>query len=216
MKKPFTLLTLAFSVLLAQAQTTSDPDAKRILDAVSANFRTFKSPQASFTYTVENAQGKALSTKKGVVGMRGNKYHVTMSGMEIFSDGRTSWNYDKSANEVTINNANSSGSAMTPQKLITNFYDKEFLYKLNEEKKIGNKTVHEIEMTATDKRRPFHKVYVWVDKAAKTIHSAKFLEKSGNRYTYTVNSIKPNAALPDTYFVFDRKKYPGVEVVDLR
>jgi outer membrane lipoprotein carrier protein len=83
-----------------------------------------------------------------------------MSGMEIFSDGRTSWNYDKSANEVTVSGVETGGSAMTPQKLFTNFYDRDFLYKLNGEKKVGGKTVQEIEMTPTDKTRPFHKVYV--------------------------------------------------------
>ena len=219
MKKIYTVLAFAAAVLSAGAQTNptkNDPDAKKILDKVSAKFKTFKSPQAAFSYQVENAQGKVLSTKKGTVVMQGNKYHVTMSGMEIFSDGKTSWNYDKSANEVTVNGVDGSGSAMTPQKLFTNFYDKDFYYKLNGEKKISGKTVQEIEMTPTDKTRPFHKIYVYVDKAANTIYSARFLEKSGNRYSYTISSLKPNAAASEAQFAFDKKRYPGVEVVDLR
>ncbi len=219
MKKLYTLFALASTVLFATAQTNptkSDPDAKKILDGVSAKFKTFKTTQASFTYQIENAQGKVLSTKKGNVSMRANKYHVSMSGLEIFSDGRNSWSYDKSANEVTVNGVDGSGTAMTPQKLFTNFYDKDFFYKLNGTKKIGAKSVHEIEMTPTDKSRPFHKVYVYVDKATNTIYSAKFLEKSGNRYSYTINSLKPNGAVPESAFAFDKKRYPGVEVVDLR
>ena len=102
---------------------------KKILDAVSSHFKTYKSPEASFTYQVENAEGKVLSTKKGSVKMKGNKYKVTMDGTEIYSDGKTVWNYDKSTNEVTVDNINSSGTAMTPQKMFTNFYDKDFLYK---------------------------------------------------------------------------------------
>ena len=47
------------------AQTSSDPDAKKILDAVSEKFKSFKAIQAGFTYKVENADGKAISTKKG-------------------------------------------------------------------------------------------------------------------------------------------------------
>ena len=219
MKKIYTVLAFAVAVLSAGAQTSptkNDPDAKKILDKVSAKFKTFKAPQASFSYSVENAQGKVLSTKKGTVEMQGNKYHVTMSGMEIFSDGKTSWNYDKSANEVTVNGVDGSGNAMTPQKLFTNFYDKDFLYKLNGEKKMSGKTVQEIEMTPTDKTRPFHKVYVYVDKASSTISSARFLEKSGNRYSYTITSLKPNATASEAQFAFDKKRYPGVEVVDLR
>ncbi len=218
MKKIYFLLAFAATVLTVSAQTSTknDPDAKKILDKVSAKFKTFKSPQAAFSYQVENAQGKVLSTKKGTVRMRGSKYHVSMSGLEIFSDGRTSWSYDKSANEVTVNGVDAAGNNMTPQKLFTNFYDKDFLYKLNGEKKIGAKKVQEIEMTPLDKTRPFHKVYVYVDKDANTIYTTKFLEKSGNRYSYTINSLKPNATIPDADFAFDKKKYPGVEVVDLR
>ena len=219
MKKIYTLLAFATTVLVTNAQTNptkNDPDAKKILDKVSAKFKTFKAPQASFSYQVENAQGKVLSTKKGTVVMQGNKYHVTMSGLEIFSDGKTSWNYDKSANEVTVNGVDGSGNAMTPQKLFTNFYDKDFYYKLNGEKKLGGKTVQEIEMTPTDKTRPFHKIYLYVDKGASTIYSARFLEKSGNRYSYTITSLKPNASAAEAQFAFDKKKYPGVEVVDLR
>lgn len=216
MKKIYSLLVFAFAVLVTNAQTKSDPEAKRILDGVSSKFKTFKSPQASFTYQVENAQGKVLSSRKGAVSMKGNKYRVSMGELEIFSDGRTSWNYDKGANEVTVNGVDVSGSAMTPQKLFTNFYDKDFLYKLNGEKKVAGKTVQEIEMTPTDKSRPFHKVYVLIDKATKSIYSARFLEKNGNRYSYTINKLTPNAALTDASFIFDKKRYPGVEVVDLR
>jgi outer membrane lipoprotein carrier protein len=221
MKKFLTLFTFASTVLLAQAQTdknptTNDPAAKKILDAVSTKFKTYKSPQASFTYKVENAQGKALSTKKGTVTMKGNKYKVTMDGMEIYSDGKTVWNYDKSANEVTVNNVDASGSAMTPQKLLTNFYDKDFYYKYNGEKKEAGKTVQEIELTPTDKTRPFHKVYLLIDKATSTIYSARFLEKSGGRYSYTITTMKPSVAVSDSDFAFDKAKHPGVEVVDLR
>lgn len=221
MKKIVTLLAFASVTLLASAQvgknpTKSDPDAKKVLDAVSAKFKTFSSPQASFTYQVENAQGKALSTKRGTVVMKGNRFKVSMDGMEIFSDGRTIWNYDRSANEVTVNNLNEGGSAMTPQRIFTNFYDKDFFYKLNGVKTVAGKSVQEIELTPTDKTRPYHKVYVLVDKATNSIYSAKFLEKSGGRYSYIVNSLKGTASIADTEFTFNKSKYPGVEVVDLR
>jgi outer membrane lipoprotein carrier protein len=206
-------LLISGSVVVAQA---NDPAAKQVLDAVSAKFKTFSSVQAGFSYKVEDAKGKTISTKTGTVWMKGNKYRVSFGGQEIFSDGNTVWNYDKSTNEVTINNVDASGTALTPQKLFTNFYDKDFLYLLNGEKKVGAKILQEIEMTPTDKSKPFHKVYLQVDKAAKTIYSTKVLENGGNRYTYTVSSMKTNGALTDNQFAFDKKKYPGVEEVDLR
>ncbi|MFL5809527.1 MAG: LolA family protein [Flavisolibacter sp.] len=220
MKKLFTLLLLstgfAVHAQTGSNPTTNDPAAKKILDVVSTKFKNYKSPQASFTYKVENAQGKALSTKKGTVIMKGNKYKVKMDGMEIISDGKTVWNYDKAANEVTVNNVDASGSAMTPQKLLTNFYDKDFYYKYNGDKKEGSKQLQEIELTPTDKTRPFHKVYLMVDKSSTSIYSAKFLEKSGGRYSYTITNLKGSGTVNDKDFSFDKSKYPGVEVVDLR
>ncbi|MBK6383721.1 MAG: outer membrane lipoprotein carrier protein LolA [Chitinophagaceae bacterium] len=215
MKKFYLSALLVGTTAIAIAQA-SDPAAKAILDGVSAKFKTFTTVQATFTYKVENAAGKALSTKTGTILMKGTKYKVTFSGQEIFCNGTTIWNYDKLENEVTISKLDASSGMVTPQKLFTNFYDKDFRYILNGEKKVNGKTIQEIEMTPLDKSKPFHKVYVQVDKAAKTIYSTKVLENAGNRYSYTVTTMKTNVAMADTQFTFDKKNYPGVEEVDLR
>ncbi len=212
-----TSLILATSVFSQNNSLgNSDPAAKVILDNVSKKFKSFKAVQALFTLKVEDSKGKIQGTKKGTVYMKGSKYRVTITGQEIFCDGKDVWTYDKSANEVTITQLDLSGNALTPQKLFTNFYDKDFLYKLNGEKKEGAVTVQEIELTPTDKTKNFHKVYVLVDKARQTIVNTKIMEKGGNKYSYTVNSLNGNANIPDTMFVFDKKKYPGVEEIDLR
>lgn len=216
MKKLYSILAVLLSSVLVVSAQKSDPEAKKVLDAVSTKFKSFKSVQASFAYKVEDARGKVQSSKTGSLVMKGTKYKVAFVGQEIFCDGKTVWNYDKSAKEVTINNADASGGTITPQKLFTNFYDKDFLYVLNGEKKIGAKTIQEVEMTPTDKSKPFHKVYVQVDKAAKTIYSMRVLENGGNRYTYTISSMKTDAPVNDAQFVFQKSKYPGVEEVDLR
>ncbi|MCG7855673.1 outer membrane lipoprotein carrier protein LolA [Flavihumibacter sediminis] len=208
------LLIGSFSI--SMAQTSSDPAAKTVLDKVSAKFKTFNAVQSGFTLQVEDGKGKVQGVKKGTVYMKGGKYRVSVTGQEIFCDGTNIWTYDKAANEVTITKFEPGQNTLTPQKLFTNFYDKDFLYKMNGEKKIGAKTIQEIEMTPTDKSKAFHKVYVYVDKGTNTIYSTKVLEKNGNKYTYTVNSLNGKAVVPDAQFVFDKKKYPGVEEVDLR
>lgn len=217
MRKIYFLACLFALSIFADAQK-SDPAAKAILDAVSAKFKTYSSVQASFSYKVENATGKALSTQTGKISMKGTKYKVNFSGQEIFCNGVTVWNYEKAAAEVTISNLDASSGMITPQKLFTNFYDNDFLYILNGEKKIGSKTIQEIELTPKDKSKPFHKVYVQVDKANKTIYSTKVLENAGNRYIYTVTTMKTNSPLLDNLFVFDKKNYPNIniEVIDLR
>jgi len=195
----------------------SDPAAKKILDAVSAKFKSFKAVQAIFAFKNEDGKGKVLGIKKGSLFTKGNKYRVSITGgQDIYCDGSNIWTYDKSSNEVTISKFDPSQNTITPQKLFTNFYDKDYLYKLNGEKKEAGKVLQEIELTPFDKTKSFFKVLIWVDKKTQAIYSTKVLEKSGNKYTYTVSSLNGNAAVNDTQFVFDKKKYPGVEVVDLR
>ena len=195
---------------------TNDPDAKVILDNVSAKFKTYKSVTASFTLAITNGNDKVQGTKKGKVYMKGSKYRVSISGQEIFSDGDNIWTYDKSANEVQVTKFDPAANTITPQKMFTNFYDKDFLYKLNGETKKGSKIIQEIELTPIDKTKSFFKVLVYIDKSSKNIVSTKVFEKNGNRYIYTINNMKTNTALPESLFVFTAKDYPNVEVVDLR
>ncbi|MBS1609972.1 MAG: outer membrane lipoprotein carrier protein LolA [Bacteroidetes bacterium] len=216
MKRIVLLAITMIGISASSFAQTSDPAAKKVLDAVSAKFKSFKSVLANFTYKVENAVGKTLSTKKGSVTMKGSKYRINFGDQQIWCDGKTVWNYDKNSNEVTISKVESAAGTITPQKLFTNFYDKDFLYKLNGDKKEGSKTLQEIEMTPIDKSKAFHKVYVLVDKNAQTLYSTKVLETSGNRYDYTVNSLKPNVNADDSQFVFDKSKFPGVEEVNLQ
>jgi outer membrane lipoprotein-sorting protein len=195
---------------------TSDPAAKTILDKVSAKFKTYKTVTANFTLSITNSAGKIEGTKKGTAYIKGSKYRVNIPGQEIYSDGNNIWTYDKSANEVQVTKFDPSANTITPQKMFTNFYDKDFLYKLNGETKQDNKTLQEIELTPVDKTKAFFKVLVNIDKTTKNIVSTKVFEKNGNRYIYTITSMKANTALPDSLFVFDVKKYPNVEVIDLR
>lgn len=192
----------------------SDPGAKKVLDAVSAKFKTYKTVQASFQLKMENASGQLITNKTGKIFMKGNKYRVSITGQEIFSDGSTVWTYDKEANEVTVSKMDPGANSITPQKLFTNFYDKDFLYRSNGMVKIGAKNLQEIELTPVDKTRPFHKVLLYLEK--NSIHTTKIFEKAGNRFTYSVSNMVTTAAMDDKMFVFDAAKYPGVEVVDLR
>ena len=177
MKKITTVFALLFFVIstsFAQAPKglgKSDPEAKKILDAVSAKFKTYQTVKANFTLKVENSAGKAQGTKTGVVQMKGMKYKVVITGQEIICDGKTIWTFDKSANEVQVSTLDNSAGSITPQKLFTNFYDKDFLYIQNEDVKRGNKTYQVVELTPIDKTKPFFKVLIEVDKAAVSIVS---------------------------------------------
>lgn len=207
-------IVAAFTVP-AQSQNglgTNDVEAKKILDAVSIKFKSFKTVQSKFFLKIENASNKVMGNIAGMVYMKGVRYRISASNQEIFCDGTNVWTLDKAAKEVNITKLDPNNNTITPQKLFTSFYDKDFLYKLNGEKN----GLQEIELTPTDKNKPFFKVLVSVIKTVKMISSIKVFEKAGNRNTYSVSGMNTSNDIPDATFVFDIKKYPGVNVEDLR
>ena len=220
MKKIYSVLFLLFAVTLyvnAQAPSgmgKSDPEAKKLLDGLSNKFKSYKTVQAKFSLKIENNVGKNMGVKTGMVYMKGVKYRISVTGQEIYSDGSNVWTLDKAANEVTITKIDPSANSITPQKLFTDFYNKDFLYKLNGPVKMNGKSLKEVELTPVDKTKPFFKVLVYLDNSS--INTTKIFEKAGNRVTYSTTSLLPNKDIPDATFIFDAKKYPGVEVVDLR
>jgi len=220
MKKIILTVLVASGLIIAKAQNNSigknDPDAKKILDQVSAKAKSYKTIQADFTLEIQNAAGKVEGSKKGKVYLKGTQYHVSITGQEIFCDGKNSWSYDKSTNEVTINKVDPTVKTITPEKFFTDFYDKDFLYKLNGDVKQGNKNLQEVELTPVDKTKTFYKVYLYIDKATKMIYSLKSLEKNGAKNIVTINKLVGNTPISDDLFVFNKAKYPGVEEIDLR
>jgi outer membrane lipoprotein carrier protein len=220
-KKSLSTLFLTFIMLNLFAQVPkgmgkSDPEAKKLLDAVSAKFKTFKSVKAGFTLKIENAAGKVQGTKTGTVMMKGVKYRVSITGQEIFCDGATIWTYDVAAKEVQVTTLDNSSGSITPQKLFTNFYDKDFLFVLGTDIKRDGKTFQVVELTPIDKTKPFFKVVLEIDKANKVLMATRVFEKNGTRYLYAINSMATAAVIADDSFAFTAKKYPGVEVIDLR
>ncbi len=216
MKKIYYLLLLLIannSIINAQVPKrmgSNDPQAKKILDAVSAKLRTYKNVEAMFSVKIENSAGKNLGIKKGIFYLKGSKYRISATGQEVFSDGSNTWTIDKTAKECTINKIDPNANTITPQKLFTNFYDKDFLYKLNG----TTKGVSEIELTPLDKTKPIFKMLLYITNNA--ITSAKFLEKTGNKYLLGITNVNPSSTASDATFIFDAKKFPGVDVVDLR
>jgi chaperone LolA len=201
------LLMAAGSVSVCLGQTQS---AKSILDNVSAKLKTFTGVIANFSYTTTDHTGKKRGTVSGQIYIKGQKYYLSQGTVQLFCDGVKTWNYDAESQEVTISDvSDADAKTLTPQKLLSDFYDKDFTYTLAS----SANGFYEIDMVPTDKRKNFKQVNVYIDKTKNMITKAKVIDKSDNTILFTLSNIKTNAIIPDSKFVFDVKKHPGVEVI---
>jgi len=203
----FLVLIATMTGLTAKAQ--NDANAKKILDNVSAKLKTFKGITANFSYTTKDKTNVQRGAVTGVINIKGQKYYIKQGTTEIYSDGTKSWNYNGDSNEVTEADTDDDSKTLTPQNLLSDFYDKDFTYKLVSS--AGN--YNEIEMEPTDKRKNFKQVTVYVDKVKLLITKAKITDKSDNIIEFSLSKINTSPVIPDSRFVFDKSKHPGVEVV---
>jgi outer membrane lipoprotein carrier protein len=215
-KSLFFALFLAFlshqGVVNAQQ---NDPKATAILNDVSKKYKAMTSMRAVFSMNTEDAKGKASQAQTGTLYAKGPMYKIELANQEIISDNKTVWTYLKDANEVQINNYEPDANSINPAEIFT-IYEKDFYYALVGEETVNGRVYHVIELTPHDKSRSYFKVRLLVDKLDKTVKSTKIFDKSGTRTNLDVQKMTPNFQLNETFFSFDPKKYPGIEVVDLR
>lgn len=215
--KRIVLALVIISGFAFNATAQTDAKAKEILAAVSKKYRSYDVVKTDFTFTLNNAQAKVKETQQGTLYVKANanKYKVAMTNQDLISDGKVQWTYLKNDKEVQISNVDNSGDAINPAKIFT-IYEKGFKYIYTGERKAGAKTYQMIDLSPTDTKKSIFKVRLSIDKVTKQIADVVIFEKNGNTYTYNVKTFSPNIKVPETTFAFDAKKYPGVEVVDLR
>lgn len=204
-----TLIALGyFTAVSAQ----NDPKAKKVLDDLSAKTKSFTSIKAEFTRTFEK-KDKTKETQDSKIETKGNKYKLTITGHEIYCDGKTVWDFVKDANEVTVKDLEAnSDEALNPSNIFT-MYEKGYKYKFDSE----DATTQTISLFPENPdKQKFHTIKLHIDKNKKQIVSVKMLMKDGTSQTYNVKSFVSNSEISDSNFTFNSKTHPGVSVEDLR
>ncbi len=201
-------LLLSLVVLSSSAQ--KDPQAKAILDQLGAKVKASKGIQVQIQLVSKNNKGKALGTKQISLQMKGDKYVLKQGLVEIVCDGIAIYNFD-GANSISKSTVAEADQALSPQKLLSGNYDKDFTFKLLSQ--TGSNAT--IELYPIDKRKSFQKVTLIIDKLKSALSNATILDKSNNVTDVKVVSISYIAVLADKIFVFNRAKYPkNVEIFD--
>ena len=214
MKSRIIALFLLISPMISFAQ--QDAKAQEILKSVSTKFKSFKSYKANFSIVIENTRDKSKEVQKGTIYIKGNKYRLEIAGQDVICDGKTRWTYVKDANEVQIDVQKTDEGTISPTNIFT-IYEKGWQSKYTGDAKEKTSTVAQIELVPSEgKNKNIFKIKLSINKNEKTISSAKMMDKNGGIQTINVEKISPDGAADDNIFVFNKAKYPGAEIIDLR
>ena len=212
MKKLSLLLILCFCTP-AFAQNT-DGVANKILHELAGKYGSYSSMQIDYTYKVVS-DGKTTSTLTGRADIKGSKYHITFGDQTFYCNGVSMWHYQKSTNEVSVYTyEESDDDVLNPAKLLKT-WQLDYKPKYIRDDTERNKPVQIIDLTPK-KVQSYYKIRLIIDKSKKEIIHIVLYEKNNTTYHYYFDRVATNVTIPDNTFVFDKSKFPKVEINDMR
>ncbi len=211
-------MMIAALLLTSVSVAQNDAKAKQILDEVSAKTKTFKSVSADFVFSMVNEEMDINEHNAGSIKVKGQKYAVKLPdlGVEVFSDGKTIWNYMEDGNQVTISSVDDASSELMDPSSIFSIYERGFRSEYVGEAQENGKTVYRINLFPDSDEYDVTKIEVSIDKATMMLSSATLHATDENLYTIDVKKMDTDKNFPDSDFVFDESKYDDVEVIDFR
>lgn len=216
MKRTF-FLTICSIALALGVQAQDDARSKAVMDKLLAKAKSWTSFEADFSSRLLNTKDKLDVKQEGTMKVKGKKFRLTLDKNTIINDGTTLYTYNKDANEVNLSNPADMDQELDPSKLFTQ-YEKGFKSTFVEEKaNAAGVILQTIKLFPIEPgKKAYHTVVISVDKAKVEPKSIQVSYKDGNQVTYDLKKFSANPELADALFLFDKSKYPGVEVNDMR
>jgi len=210
------ILLLCFSAFYIFPQSVKADKAKDYLDQTTAALAKAGSLAAHFTMQVKDTSKKISESFEGDIEWKAEKFHLNTPDMEVWFDGKTQWVLQKEWDEVSIAEpAPEEVQALNPVTLLSLYKQNAKCKYLKTLKSTKDRPIHEIEMTSTIKNNDITKITVQInaDYLPIKIH---LIYKNNIENIIHIKTYTKNANLPNTRFVFDEKKYPEAEIIDLR
>lgn len=211
--KKYLLIILSVLTLSSIAQSSKESDL--LINKISKRYKKFSSIKADFTYNIESKAEKISEKQKGNIVIKGNKFRLDIAGQTIICDNKTQWTYSKEINEVNIQNYKPKEGIMKLDDIFT-MYNKGFVSKMGENVKESGRDLTVIELAPKDKKKNYFKIKLYVEKNNQQIIKTVIFDKNGSVHTYSITNQIPNIKFDDGYFTFNPKKYPNVEINDMR
>ena len=201
MKKIFSIILILLAFL-----TVTDvkaQDAKKILDKAATAFTKAGNVKIGFSANVNG------NNAGGTICISGNKFQLNTGDLIIWFDGKSMWNYVVVNDEVNVSHPSAKEVArMNPYSFLT-------LYKKGYDCSMGKSSSTEYEVILKgQKGSAYNRITVRMSK--KSYQPTYIKTEAKSTMEIKVNSFASKQNFPASTFTFDKKKYPKVEIIDLR
>jgi outer membrane lipoprotein-sorting protein len=215
MKNLILFLVFVSGISLSVAQ--QDPEAKKILDKLSEKTKSYKIIKTDFKIDYKNIKDNTQNTSNGTIVMKQDMYRMNFLGAESFFDGKTLWNYIPEVSEVNITeqDSNSEDIFSNPKKIFT-IYEKGYKYQFINSITEKNIDYYIIDLYPIDLDEEYSRIRLQISAKEMFLNSAAIFGKEGSQYYISFDNYDTRTDFEDSYFIFNSKDYPEVEIIDMR
>jgi len=208
--------SLARTTYAQQTKENGDTRGKEIAIQFSKKMAALHSFRAALNLEIKYPQQRTPRVYTADIEARGAQYYFNGMGLEIYSDGRSRWQFVASSKEVTITTVDSTSTSPVdnPLRLFSTYQD-DFKIQFRGERTEGGQTFYDLSLYPRDINQPYSQIHIALYK--QTLYPAKFsyFGRDGSRYIIELKKFEPNAQVR-SIFSLDTKKLKGVTVTDLR
>jgi len=211
MFRAFAILIILSGTAILSGQT--DPEATKVLDKFSAT--AFAAPSVSIRFSMVNINlaENSRDTVKGALLMLKDQYRLELPDNISWFNGNISWNYLIKEKEVTITKPDRKDDSFfsKPSSIFT-LYKKGYKTKLIED----NLKNWVVDLYPEDVETELMRIRLTIGKALNDLISAEYRKKDGVVINLLIDNYNLKTSPEQGAFVFDPKKYKGVEIIDMR
>jgi len=204
--KKIIVFILAMNSVTFHAQNR-EPEAKALLDQVSAKVNGYENMVLDFKYVLDNNEENIHQETRGNVTLVGDNYLLNILGITRIFDGEKLITISPEDEEVTISTQNTAEeNTITPSQLLS-FYEEGYTYKMDIVQNIRGRKIQYIKLTPIDSTTEIKYVLLGIDINTKHVYNLIEIGNNATKTTLTITTFKTNQPLPKNLFVFDASKY---------
>ncbi len=212
MKKFITICLLITGCTLLYGQGSTR--AREVLDKTGEALN--KAGSIRITFDIKSTRMGQSMEDQGTIRLKGEKFMLETEDVSTWFDGKTQWSYFAQNDEVTISEPTAEELQSINPYALLGLYKSGYNYILEENSSAGGKACYRVTLTTDDRKKDIQKLILYIAKADyQPIRIvAEMRDKSISDILIT--SYKKGENDNDNFFRFDAKKYPRVEIIDLR
>lgn len=208
-------LLLVLFVLVLPVFCQQNPKAVLVLDKAREAYVKAGSVYADFEVVLFQ-KSKATSEQKGSIKMKGSKFRVSTDDAEIWFDGKNQWVLPAGSDEVSLSAPSEAELESVNPSAMFQIYNKGYRCNYVASKVVNGVAEDIVDLIPTKAGQNITKITLNIDQKKSVLTTIQIQNKNGSKQKINITNYKSGLNYPDNLFVFSKKQYPNVEVVDVR